>query len=118
MDPLRPDVSRVLIEALSALGPGGHSRRAADTEAAAKGAKTLRERLVEVMVGIDLENDAALAEMRLPILHCILSERWGGDLVSDPLYAEVLGAVDRDIRENRELDALFRRAMASLTPGP
>jgi hypothetical protein len=117
VDPIRPDASRALIEALAALRSEGRGRRPAPGVAAQHGPASLRARLRELLANVSLADEPSLAAARLPVLHCILGDQYGGDLSTDPLYAEVLASLDRDIRERPELDAVFRQAIASLISG-
>lgn len=117
MDPIRPDASRALIEALASLSPGSPGRRRAPEVGSRKGPVSLRAQLREIVANVSPADEPSLAAVRLPVLHCILGEQYGGDWGSDPLYAEVLASLDRDIRERPELDAVFRQAIVSLISG-
>jgi hypothetical protein len=117
VDPIRSDASRALIEALASLRPEGRGRRRSPEVGTRHGPASLRAQLREIVANVTLSDEPSVAAVRLPVLHCILGEQYGGDLGADPLYAEVLASIDRDIRERPELDAVFRQAIASLVSG-
>jgi len=117
VDPIRPDASQVLIEALASLRPEGRGRKQAPKVEARRESAMLRGQLQAIVAGVSPADEQGMASVRLPVLRCILGEQYGGDLGADPLFAEVLASVDRDIRERPELDAVFRRAIASLVTG-
>lgn len=115
MDPLRPNAPLELIEALAALRADKRSPDGRPGNVVAGRASTLREQLRQIVAEMDPVSEASYELTRSRVLHCIVVGQWGGDgLGSDPMYGEVIAALERDFRGNRRLDAMFREAMEQL----
>jgi hypothetical protein len=117
VDPIRPDASQALIEALASLRADTPRRRRGAAVDGSRQPATLRGQLQAIVAGISSSDEQGVASVRLPVLRCILGAQYGADMSGDPLFAEVLAAVERDLRERPELDAAFRLAIASLASG-
>lgn len=114
MDPLRPDTTRTITEALSALRKP-EARAQASSTAGARAAQPppLRQRL-RAILGDAPHAERDMDALRLPLLRCILAEQWGDRATDDPLFHETLAAVDRDMQARPELRHVLHEAVLAL----
>lgn len=115
MDPLRPPASLALIEALALLRPEKRAsgRERTNPQGAGK-AIAVRDQLREIVAAMEPDNPMSYETARSGMLKCILASQWGEGHEADPLYGEVLAALERDFRDNERLADLFRNAIEGL----
>jgi hypothetical protein len=77
-------------------------------------AVSVREHLREIVATMEPDDPASYEAAQSRVLRCILASQWGDGHEADPLYGEVLAALERDVRENARLAEMFRAAMKSL----
>ncbi|MET4674945.1 dephospho-CoA kinase [Luteibacter sp. PvP120] len=114
MDPLRPDTTRMMTEALSALRkPEARGQAFSTASAQAAQPLSLRQRL-RAIVGDAPHTERDMDALRLPLLRCILAEQWGDRATDDPLFHEILAAVDHDMQGRPELRHVLHEAVLAL----
>lgn len=98
MDPLKPSSQlsatlRALRLARSGATPGQSSaEQPASSAAGAPG--TLRQRILDLVAGVDATDPDAVGKARKPVINAILLNEFGESAKADPLFDEMVAAVE------------------------
>lgn len=117
MDRITPSQTSSLIEALRKLGKSskeGSVRVTPTTESSKIEPSTLREELSALIAGVDIESDTGLREIQIPVLRCILQDQWGRQASDDPVFANVVDALNQSFSKDPRLIKVIRDALRAL----
>lgn len=117
MDRITPSQTSSLIEALRKLGKAskeGEVRASSTAEPPRAEHSTLREELSALIAGADIESDAGLQEIQIPVLRCILHNQWGREASNDPTFSSVVDALNQSFSKDPRLTKVIRDALRVL----
>jgi len=112
MDRIGPVDSSAIVDALRRVGrPDASTSKGVS---ASQGQSSLRDVLASLVADVDVDDDAAMAGIRMAMLRAILLREWGEDAGNDPAFLGMLDSVNGAMETDPRLRALMKEAVQSL----